>query len=294
MVLSLKPLQHQVIVVTGGSSGIGLATAMLAAQHGAAVALLARSLGTMDRAVEMIEADGGRAIAVRTDVGMEREVVCAARAVVERFGRIDTWVNAAGVSIYGRVDEVCNDDSRRLFDTNYWGVVYGSLAALPHLKRGGGALVTLVSEACDSALAWQAMYSASQHAIKGFIDALRLELEAVAAPVAVTMVQPGRVDTKLCEHAAQYLVPHVPAWSPRIDPFTVAQAVLRAATLPTQHVRVEARSSAEALTKILLAQVARSVAAGPGGPLPKRRRRHEGVLYTATELTAQGDTSPAQ
>ena len=176
----LKPLKEQVIVITGASSGIGMATALAAAHEGAKVVLAARSEATLQQIAEHIQSSGGTAIAVAADVADRAQVENVARRAVEQFGRIDTWVNDAGVSIYGRLDEVKDVDSRRLFDTNFWGVVNGSLTALPHLKKnqGGGALINVGSEVSDASIPLQGMYSASKHAVKGFTDALRVELDA--------------------------------------------------------------------------------------------------------------------
>src|SRR5690606_14422054 len=123
MAVSLKPLNQQVIVITGASSGIGLCTALLAAERGARLVLVARSANTLSDLVAQIRGIGGEAIDVVADVGERDEVLAVAQAAIRQFGRIDTWINDAGVSIYGRLDEVSELDSRRLFDTNFWGVV---------------------------------------------------------------------------------------------------------------------------------------------------------------------------
>src|SRR4051812_19866333 len=151
MSLKLKPLNEQVIVITGASSGIGLATAESAAKQGAKVVLAARSGRTLDEIVSRITGAGGQAVSVEGDVADRAQVARVAQTAVERFGRIDTWVNDAGVAIYGRLDQVSEDDSRRLFDTNFWGVVNGSMAALPYLKRQGGALINVGSEVSEAA-----------------------------------------------------------------------------------------------------------------------------------------------
>ena len=196
MPASLKPLDQQVIVITGASSGIGLCTAESAARQGAKVVLAARSGQTLDEAAQRINASGGQAIAIECDVANRSEVQHLADETVRRFGRIDTWVNNAGVAIYGRLDEVSDADSRRLFDINFWGVVNGSLEALPYLKRYGGALINVGSEVSEAVVPILGMYSASKHAVKGFTDALRIELERVdKAPVSVTLIQPTAVDT---------------------------------------------------------------------------------------------------
>src|SRR5690242_12683423 len=115
----LKPLDEQVIVVTGASSGIGLATAQAAAQAGSKVVLAARSETRLAEIVEAINSEGGDAIYVVADVGVSEDVSRIADAAIQRFGRIDTWINDAGVAIYGRLEEVSDADSRRLFDTNF-------------------------------------------------------------------------------------------------------------------------------------------------------------------------------
>jgi short-subunit dehydrogenase len=239
MGLKLKPLDEQVIVVTGASSGIGLATAETAAKRGAKVVLTARSEATLAEVVRRITERGGEAIAVPADVGDREQVEAVARAAVRRFGRIDTWINDAGVSIYGRLDEISEEDSRRLFDTNFWGVVNGSLAALPHLLKQGGALINLGSEVSDAVIALQGMYSASKHAVKGFTDALRVELEEMdGAPISITLIQPTAVDTPFPQHARNYMPREPKLPSPRLDPQKVADAILDAAVDPARDVTV--------------------------------------------------------
>ena len=115
MARKLKPIDQQVIVVTGASSGIGLCTALLAAERGARVVLAARSADTLEAVATQIGADGGAALAVPTDVARREDLHALAQAAVDAFGGIDTWVNDAGTAIYGRLEEVGDADSRRLF-----------------------------------------------------------------------------------------------------------------------------------------------------------------------------------
>src|SRR5262245_47456037 len=116
-----KPIDEQVIVVTGASSGIGLATVYAAVEKGARVVLAARSKNALDEIASRINERGGEALAVACDVADWKHVELVADRAVERFGRIDTWINNAGVSVYGRLDEVSQDDSRKVFETNFWG-----------------------------------------------------------------------------------------------------------------------------------------------------------------------------
>lgn len=241
MSLKLKPLAEQVIVLTGASSGIGLCTALLAAERGATLVLVARSDETLDALVEQIREAGGQAMAVTADVADRSRLEGAGHAAIERFGRIDTWINNAGVSIYGRLDQVSDDDSRRLFETNFWGVVNGSLCALPYLRRSGGALINVGSELSEAVVPLQGMYSASKHAVKGFTDALRVEVEQVDdAPVSITLIQPTAVDTPLPQHARNYMDREPKLPTPMIDPHKVAEAILDAATDPARDVKVGA------------------------------------------------------
>jgi short-subunit dehydrogenase len=284
--IKLKSLDQQVIVITGASSGIGLATAIAACAQGAKVVLAARSQDTLQKIVQDITADGGEAIAVTADVARREAVERIARAAIERFGRIDTWVNDAAVSIYGRLDEIGMDDSRRLFDINFWGVVYGSLAALPHLKANGGALINIGSEASEAAVPLQGMYSASKHAVKGFTDALRIELEADKAPVAVTLIQPTAVDTPYPEHAANYLAQEPKLPSPMIEPEKVASAILDAAVSPTHHVKVGTMSKLNTTMANIMPKLAERMAKSYMGKQQRDEApKHglQGSLYKASE-----------
>lgn len=249
MAVDLKPLDQQVIVITGASSGIGLATALAAAEQGAKLVLAARAGQALDEICSRIKNDGGQAIYVVADVGKREQVEHIAEAAIQKFGRIDTWINDAGVSIYGRLDEVSDEDNRRLFDTNFWGVVYGSLAALPHLKRQGGALINVGSEVSDAVVPLQGMYSASKHAVKGFTDALRIEIEEIdEAPVSITLIQPTAVNTPYPTHARNYMEQEAKLPTPQIDPEKVADAILKAAVKPKRDVKVGATAHLNTMT----------------------------------------------
>jgi short-subunit dehydrogenase len=238
MNITLKPISQQVIVITGASSGIGLATAAAAGALGARLVLAARSEAALEGIVQMLSEYGIEAVHCVADVADRAQVDRIAVLAIERFGRIDTWVNNAGVTIYGHLEEVAEEDARRLFDINFWGVVNGSLAALPYLRRRGGALVNVGSELAQAVLPLQGMYAASKHAVKGFTDALRLEIELAHLPVAVALVHPTSTDTPFAQHARNYMPrePRLPA--PRIDPARVADAILAAACGSGRDVKV--------------------------------------------------------
>ena len=237
---SLKPLDQQVMVITGASSGIGLATALAAAEGGAKLILNARSEDTLRDVVADIRSAGGEAEYVAGDVADRTVVDAVANKAISRFGRIDTWVNDAGVSIYGRLTETSDEDNRRLFETNFWGVVNGSLAALPHLRASRGALINVGSEVSEAIVPLQGMYSASKHAVKGFTDALRVELKHDDVPVSVTLIQPGATDTPFPQHARNYMDKEPALPTPLDDPFHVAEKILEAATSEKRAVKVSA------------------------------------------------------
>ena len=242
MAVHLKPLNEQTIVITGASSGIGLATAQMAAKRGATVLLVARDEPALAEAAEQIVARGGRAMYVVADVGRREDLQLAADTAIEHFGGFDTWVNNAGVAIWGRLEDVRDRDHQRLFETNFWGVVYGSLIAAAHLRRHGGSIVNLGSLTSDRAMPLQGMYSASKHAVKGFTDSLRMELEEEGAPISVTLIKPAGIATPFTEHAKNY-TEHEPRLPPPVyTPQEVANAILHASQHPTRDVFVGSSS----------------------------------------------------
>jgi NAD(P)-dependent dehydrogenase (short-subunit alcohol dehydrogenase family) len=230
----LKPIREQVIVITGASSGIGLVTARHAAARGACVVLAARNAADLERAVTDIRQRGGRAEYVVADVADERQVEAIAEAAVRAFGRVDTWVNNAAVSMYGRIAQISTEDMRRQMDVNYWGQVYGSRAALPHLRRHGGALINVGSALSDRAIPLQGGYCAAKHALKAFTDALRMELEEEGAPISVTLVKPASIDTPFFEKARTYLGVEPQPVPPVYAPEVVADVILEAAERPVR------------------------------------------------------------
>jgi short-subunit dehydrogenase len=235
--VKLRPLAEQVVVVTGASSGIGLVTARTAAQSGAAVVLAARNEQALQDAARGIREAGGRAVHVVADVGREEDVARIAQTALAEFGRFDTWVNNAGISIFGQVDQVSTTDMHRMFDTTYWGVVYGSRAALEHFRGregAGGAIVNVGSVFGDRATPLQSTYASAKFAVHGFTEAMRVEAAAEGIPVSVTLLHPGRIDTPYNEHAQSY-ADKQPAHRGMIyAPEAVAEAILHAAAHPVR------------------------------------------------------------
>jgi NAD(P)-dependent dehydrogenase (short-subunit alcohol dehydrogenase family) len=236
MKLALLPVREQTIVITGASSGIGLVTARHAAHEGARVVLAARNEADLRRAVEEIRHDGGRAIYVVSDVADSQQVEALADRAIAEFGSIDTWVNNAAVSLYGRIMEVPVDDFRRQMDVNYWGQVYGCRAAVARMRERGGALVNVASALSDRAIPLQGNYCAAKHALKGFTDALRMELEEAGVPISVTLVKPASIDTPFFEKARTYLGVEPQPVPPVYAPEVVAEVILTAAEQPVREV----------------------------------------------------------
>jgi short-subunit dehydrogenase len=238
MKVNLKKLNEQVIVITGASSGIGLVTARQAAQQGAKLVLASRSEEALQQLCAEITERGGQAIYVVADVCREADVQRISQAAQQQFGGFDTWVNNAGVSIYGKLEQVPVEDMRKLFETNFWGLVYGSLEAARHLKNRGGAIINVGSILSDVTAILQTIYSASKHAVKGFTDGLRMELEMDGAPVSVTLIQPSSIDTPYTVHAKNYMDREAKHGPPAYAPDTVARAILHAAAVPERSIVV--------------------------------------------------------
>ena len=188
-----------------------------------------------EEALEEICADiGPNAAYVAADVGKEEDLQRVAELARARFGSFDTWVNNAGVSIYGRLLDIPIEDQRKLFETNFWGVVYGSRIACQYLRGHGGALINIGSTVSDRAVPLQGIYSASKHAVKGFTDALRMELEEENSPISVTLIKPAGIATPYIDHAKNYMdrKPSLPP--PVYAPENVAEAILHAAETPVR------------------------------------------------------------
>lgn len=238
MSIKLKPLSEQVVVITGASSGIGLVTAEAAARRGARVLLISRNAEALQAAVHRIQAAGGRAEHAVADVGEIREVRAAAAKAIARWGRIDTWVNDAGVSVLAKLTDTPAAEHERMFKTNYFGVVNGSLVAMQHLRHGGGAIVTVASIAADLPTPMLGAYAATKHAVKAFVQTLRLEAKADGLPVSITLVKPSGIDTPFAEHESNHAPGQAVIPQLAYDPQLVADAILDSAEHPRREITV--------------------------------------------------------
>jgi short-subunit dehydrogenase len=238
--VQLKPLDEQTIVITGASSGIGLATALAAAERGARVVLVSRDPDDLEQAAERVRQVGGEVHTVVIDVADRAGVEFVVQEVERTFGDFDTWINNAGGTLFGRLVDTPEEDARQIFETNYWGVVHGCEAAVEHLGERGGAIINIGSVTSGRAVPLQGHYSASKHAVKGYTDALRMEIEKDGLLISVTLVKPSSTDTPFPEHARNLMdeEPTLPA--PVYAPEVVADAILRCCEKPVREITVGA------------------------------------------------------
>jgi NADP-dependent 3-hydroxy acid dehydrogenase YdfG len=196
----MAKLDGKVAVVTGASSGIGEATVRALAAEGAAVVAGARRKERLDGLVEEITRDGGKAIAVESDVTDERQAHDLIQRAVEEYGRIDILVNNAGVMLLSTVGKGLSDQWRQMFEVNVLGLLYATDAAIGHMKeQGAGHLVNISSVAGRKVTRDSSgVYAGSKHAVGAISEGLRQEL--LEDNIRVTVVEPGAVETELTDH----------------------------------------------------------------------------------------------
>jgi NAD(P)-dependent dehydrogenase (short-subunit alcohol dehydrogenase family) len=234
-----KPVSEQVVVIAGASTGIGRATALAFAASGAKVVCAARSTHALDTLVEQIRADGGTAIAAPTDVADPAAVRALAEVAEQQYDRIDTWVNNAAVSVWGRVEDITDEEFDRVMRVNFLGQVHGVHAALPALRRaGGGVIIGVASVEGVRAIPLHGPYTASKFALRALYDCLRMELAQEGAPIAVTTILPASIDTPFFEHARSKLGAMVKPPPPVYAPEIVADTIVYAAAHPRREIPV--------------------------------------------------------
>jgi short-subunit dehydrogenase len=226
-------------MVTGASSGFGRGVALKLASHGSNVVLAARRTDVLKQVAAEVRAAGGTPLVITTDVSQRDEIDRLARAAVERFGRIDVWINNAGVGAIGRFEDVPLRDYDRVIDVNLKGVVYGSHTAMRQFRQQGyGTIVNISSVEGEVPLAYQAMYAASKHAVNGLGAALNQELRLnKLGNIKVVTIMPWAADTPFFEHVANYS-----GGTPRMilldDPQPVVDTIVWASIHPTKEVAV--------------------------------------------------------
>ena len=249
------PLDQQVVVITGASSGIGREAALRFARGGATVVLVARNQQALQQVEREIAAEGGTALVVPADVADANQVQRVAQVAVQRFGHIDTWVNNAAVSVYGRFDDISPEEFRRVLEVNVMGQVHGARAALPHLRASHGTLIGIASAQSDVPMPLITPYVTSNHALKGLYDSLRLEELHEQTGVQVTCLMPDSVNTPLFDHAITHLGVKPSPFPPVYEPEVVAEAILHAAQAPVRNMVLTTSAVAYSALDALLPSV---------------------------------------
>jgi NAD(P)-dependent dehydrogenase (short-subunit alcohol dehydrogenase family) len=240
------------VVITGASSGMGLAMAQAFARRGARLVLAARSPQALEDAVRACSALGAAAIAVPTDVSDADAVRALADAAVSRFGKIDVWINNAGMSLWGEFEQIPLAAQRRLIEVNLLGTINGCHAAVPHMLRNGGrgVIINMSSIGGRMPMPLLASYTASKYGVAGLSDALRYEL-AARSSIEVCAVYPGFVDTPTNVHSANYTGRTLRPVPPVIDPEQVALQVVGLAAHPRRALHIGAHHAAAPLYALL-------------------------------------------
>jgi NAD(P)-dependent dehydrogenase (short-subunit alcohol dehydrogenase family) len=237
--MMLKPIEQQVVAIVGASSGIGRETAIQFAKRRAKLVVSARSESGLASLVKEISQIGGEAIAVVADVSVFEQVQTIADKTIEHYGRLDTWVHTAATAIISPFEQVTPDEFKRVIDVNLMGQVYGAMVALPLLRREGrGALIHISSVEARRALPLQSSYAASKHAIEGFLDSLRVELQHEGVPISITNVMPSVINTPFYNKARTKLGVKPTGVPPYYQPSLVAEAILHVAEHPTRDIIV--------------------------------------------------------
>src|SRR3954447_7379690 len=233
-----KSLSEQVVVVTGASSGLGRAVAAGAGARGAKVVVAARNEDGLAGAVRDVERAASEALAVRTDVTDLEANGELVRRAVERFGRIDTFVANAIVTVYAEAHRLEPDELRRVLDVNFLGAVHGYWAALPHLRESRGTFLHVSSALAYRGIPLQAAYCSSKAAGRTFLESARVELEKEGADVAVSLVLPGAINTPQFDRARQKIGYQPQPVPPIYQPEPFAEAVLHCMEHPIRELPV--------------------------------------------------------
>jgi NAD(P)-dependent dehydrogenase (short-subunit alcohol dehydrogenase family) len=229
----LKKLRDQTIVITGASSGIGRATARVAAERGARVVLTSPNEDDLRNTCDEIRRKGGRASYVAADDADPGALDRVADVAVRDFGAIDTWVNNSDTPSRGKLTEIPLEEERRLFDRNFWGTVHGCRTAMRHLRRQGGAIINVSGVVTERA--HPGVDSVSTRALEGYTDALRTELEQDEVPISVTQV---KLSSENAEHVRHFQALDAELPSPAHAPETVASEILECAQSRVREITV--------------------------------------------------------
>jgi NAD(P)-dependent dehydrogenase (short-subunit alcohol dehydrogenase family) len=233
-----KPLREQVVLVTGASSGLGRAVARLAGRRGAKVVVTARSSDALDACVREVEAFGSEALAVPADCAVQDEVAQVVEQAVDRFGRIDTYVANAIVTVYAETYRYEPEELRRIMDVNFFGQVYGYWAVLPHLRESQGTFVSVQSALAYRGIPLQGGYCASKAALRNFFESARVELLKASFGVDISVVHPAAINTPQFDRDRQKIGKQPQPVPPIYQPEPFAEAVLHCCEHPIRELPV--------------------------------------------------------
>jgi NAD(P)-dependent dehydrogenase (short-subunit alcohol dehydrogenase family) len=269
-------LNGHVAVITGASSGIGRATATLFAKRGASVVLAARGRSALEAAAAEVASAGGEPLVVPTDVADWEQVQALAVAALERFGRIDTWVNGASVTTYGDLVDVPTADIAQTLQINLMGQVHGLKAALTVMREQGSGTVIAISSALGArAVPLQAPYCASKRGVIALMESVRMEEQRAGSGVRLTTILPSSINTPLFDHALSTMGVRPAPLPPVYQPEVVAEAVVFAATHPRRDIYVGAAARQLDLLERLSPALADRVLATRGQVFRRQQRRRE-------------------
>jgi NAD(P)-dependent dehydrogenase (short-subunit alcohol dehydrogenase family) len=233
-----RPLSEQVVVIGGGSYGLGRAIALAAARRGAKVVVGARTREALDGTLADIEAAGGQGLVLETDVAQRSQVDALVAAAIERFKRIDTYVANGMVTVYAEAHRLEEEELRRVFDVNFFGGVYGYWAALPHLRTSRGTFIQVASALSYRGIPLQAAYCSTKAALRTFFETARVELEKEKSGVDVSVILPAAINTPQFDRARQRMGLQPQPVPPIYQPEPFAAAVLRCCERPVRELPV--------------------------------------------------------
>jgi short-subunit dehydrogenase len=258
-----RDLANTVVVLTGASSGFGKGAAIEFAKGGAKVVLAARRDDLLDEVANECSAEGGDALACPTDVSKSEEVERLCETALEAFGRIDVWINNAGVGALGRFERIPLDVHEQVVATNLLGTLYGSYVAYGQfLAQGGGVLINIASELGFGTVPYYTSYTAAKHGVVGLSGSLRQEVKQNRIEgVHICTIMPTAHDTPFFDHAANYTGHEVTPPKPLHDPENVVAAIVRIAQDPEDKEIV----GADGIAKLLMANVLPGISEKMGG-----------------------------
>lgn len=290
---SIESVEGATIVITGASSGFGRGSALKLAELGANVVVAARRTEVLEELKQKIEAHGGRALAVTTDVSDAAAVQKLADAAIDRFGHIDVWINNTGIGALGLFWDIPLEDYDRVIDVNLKGVVYGAHVAIRHFQQQGrGTLVNVGSIDSEVPLAYQTVYASTKSAVLSISRSLNEELRLAGYDnIKVGTIMPWAVDTPWWEHAANY-TGHAPRMAAMDDPQLVVDAIVEACTNPKEEQPVGWKAQSSNASHRVFANISEYMTAKVADKSVKKAMRSEptcGAIYEPMAATVSVD-----